>query len=1367
MSPLGTLEAPERRAVTAEELEAQHPELDNFIDTDTLIDQINTNQNGTKDGEADQDVSVALSTDTEHAPAPQHLRDEISQVGFNLTQPQSPVAPAPMTPQPPRDQLSLPGQNEPFELVMVDRSNDAMKIARSAAEHRLSQESNQGGKLKRLARAMWKTGVAHEWYRQRYIREEFAEIVKHQDVLITESSSKAERERAQKYLFERFKAGGGHVVTSESLGKKSEQRKELGEDSALGKKLKDLIEDAVTNNLSKDELQQQYEQITDEFRNSGTDELFGEGAVTSENIHEVVEQMRGASLHGESLVHAVKNMRIISGESRTGGRSEAHYNLADKAIEKIAKSKRLGWISPELAASGIGIAIGATKVLRGSAARAILGVAAPVAVGAVLGGLRERKRTKDDIAQHQRERELGKTFEGSDKLRAAIEDTMYDDREASELADLLKHSSSEETLDQGGDEALKVALEAIAEVQARQGFTYMGKTLIRHSDPTREDEEMFYLQSAKIEATNQLRKRLGSLDDDTRARLNIPAGASVRDVLASDEYEPRIVNELREDIEAKDEARKKLIRKRMGVGALKGAFISGSLSVAANAIAGGFESAGSSQATESGYERNGGDISINNGYDVLHNADGTIDIKDADGNVVLDNVARDPNGMLPPESVAKIEAAGLDVSEPHEMPSTLEDRPVSLQEFINNHSQETLKVSETDWLGNNTQVSDGNELRSDWTGTGVGPNGEVTLNASSMTPGESFNGDHGFDPVAAMHNGNLKLLVSFDEATKNNPIMLSYGPDGQLVIPPDSPAAKAFWPDENGQQVFHGFEAKTAVVTGENPDGTSTVASFATIVGENDMPPTLIDKVETEAAQYSYEITAPVEQVVETGEAPATGLVWTAGRRGLSAAERKPSLIDLRNQNMSPFYYGGGSLEAMRQWIRQDPNRLQTRRLEKGADGSTKWLEADGSPVERKVDRERQVLNRYLENERTKNPNHFKMVEGVADALGKMKEQARVAVNVPAWMEAGNLEHFLSEYTEQIDKNNQQIDPDLFEINILINRKTGAFPDNSVEIINKFITDFEQAHGFRPNIRFADVELGEGLNNVGYARKLLTDAVALRSIERDNQSAPLYMESEDADLLTVDKQTVYNLITKLDANPHLDAVRGVQDRSPENMKENDMLFLRRRAWDFFEIMARSKQFRNPTSPKWNFTWNRTVTGGWNTGYTAEVYGIIGGYDVVPAGEDMSIGEKITMARGDGNVPNLEVVGTVSSRTNSSPRRFINEIASDKGAYEDFTNEDANKNIRERSLPELLESIKQFERITPQNEKAFERYIAGTFGWAQTATPTLDDAKQFERRLLFWLGFKKDDYEFTDNGVSIKSWDNIKNSLEKYRQRYAT
>ena len=68
-------------------------------------------------------------------------------------------------------------------------------------------------------------------------------------------------------------------------------------------------------------------------------------------------------------------------------------------------------------------------------------------------------------------------------------------------------------------------------------------------------------------------------------------------------------------------------------------------------------------------------------------------------------------------------------------------------------------------------------------------------------------------------------------------------------------------------------------------------------------------------------------------------------------------------------------------------------------------------------------------------------------------------------------------------------------------------------------------------INYVDVEFDSPFNNVGNARRVITDLTLMRSVERQNQNKLPYIETEDADLVTVDKNTVINIINKLDNNP--------------------------------------------------------------------------------------------------------------------------------------------------------------------------------------------------------------------------------------------
>ena len=1296
-----------------------------------------------------------------------------------------------------------------LDLVMVDQSQDARDFARDAAETRLTNELNEGGRFKRFVKGIWKGNIAKEYYRQKYIKEAQGDIQSTQDVLIHETSIVSKRGRAKAATIERFQQDYSEMINTGA----GENRNKLADNSELAVGLKGIIRDYAEGRTGDAALGEEFSRFITAYREANGTDLVGEGLVQTSNYIEIAKAAKGAIENGESVDNVIGNMRIITGEARTGARSEARYNKADKAIEWLGK-RRITSIIPESAiitgtaiASGI-LRIGSTKTL-GAIGQTLI----PGAGGALIAGLREWKQVKDERTQHSREMAVGKMFNSGDKRREDMDKTRYETISAQSLTDMLRgHHESIFTDDadrpagQTKDGALQAALDALTAVEVRNAMSDSQKMdLISYSNIENVGDERMQLALARAKLKVALRQEL---DVDARTRLSIDGAASIDDLIESGSQS--YIDTINDDLSSKNKAFRSLRNRRVAVAAATGLAVGLTIGLASQEVI-----MGALDSTRAGLVEqlwnaenkpiNGTDhqtilhgiingdktaehhppsseytkleigdkatLEMSSDHGIQHNADGTVDIINPDGKTVVENLPVNADHTLSQESIKILESHGMiveDTSFPVEV-ITKEARTVDFDSFMDNHKGDTTEVTRTGWWENNTSAPryDKNELGVQWggkDGNGITKNG-FQLNLNGMTEKGSFQDGKSVNFRELNEQGNLKFAVSPTKDTQTTPFLLDIKPDGSIDIPKDGPAAQ-FFAKEDGEAVFTGQYGEVVEMAGKNEDGVEQIRPLATIVGTGDAeggPFQDIVPVKTTETYTSYRITSPGYETPGTYTEMAP-VIPILSRRSM---ERLTRTVDLTNPNLEGFYYGGGSLENLRSWIAASPDRLRTRREVTNADGTKTWLEADGSLVERSVDRERAVLQNYLNNERATNPNHYRMIETVAASLGTMDNKSRVAVNVPAWMEEGNLKHFLSEYTAQVDKDGNPLDPSLYEINIIVNRKTGTTPDESVRVINEFVADFESTHGFKPRVNYADVELDPPFNNVGYARKLLTDAVALRSVQRTGQTEPLYMESEDADMIRVDKKTIVNLFTKLDANPQLDALRGVQDRSPEYMKENDMLFLRRRAWDFFEIMARDKRFRDPTSPDWNFTWNRTVTGGWNTGYTAESYGLIGGYDSVPAGEDMSVGEKITMIRGDGNVPNLEVVGTVASRSDSSPRRFINEIAADKGAYADFTNEADNKHIREKSIPELLDSIKEYSRINDTNKDSFESYISGTFNWAMSATPTRADAEQFSHRLLFFLGFKKSDYDIVGDGIKVKSWDNVKDALENYRVRTAT
>ncbi len=548
-----------------------------------------------------------------------------------------------------------------------------------------------------------------------------------------------------------------------------------------------------------------------------------------------------------------------------------------------------------------------------------------------------------------------------------------------------------------------------------------------------------------------------------------------------------------------------------------------------------------------------------------------------------------------------------------------------------------------------------------------------------------------------------------------------------------------------------------------------TIPTFVTTIKTVTTMPTTTTLYQGIINQTATQVTTAVPEAVPlVTELPA---VVPLPREGMKPGKQSNMLIPkIPETPPREVYANGVSLPELQKWLKENPNRLQTYRKIVLEDGSFRWVDKEGKPIMRDIKREHAVLSMYFEGIKNSDPKYFEYLTHLSQepTMPAMQDECRVSVNIPAWMEGKIVHHTLTEYTGQTDQSGSPLNPNAYEINIIINRKTGSPSDNTVQEIQRFI-DERKSQGKNFKINYVDVEFDPPKNNVGHARKVITDLALLRSLQRTGATQQLYIETEDADLIRVDPHTVTNLITKLDTNPHLDAVSGIQDRYPEILMQNDYLFLDRRLWDFTGTMLqRRNKYRPENNPNWHNWWHRTITGGWNTGYTAEAYALIGGHDSgLTMGEDTIIGEKISMIRGDGKNPNLDVVGTVSTRSDSSPRRFINEVITGKGAYtESFTDEELNIRLKTAPLEELLTMISPVARISPDNEESFRNMISWRLDQLKNlSVNNVEAVKDFQLAMTF-LGFKNGDFDITPDGhVHITNLDNIKLALEDYRHRH--
>lgn len=149
------------------------------------------------------------------------------------------------------------------------------------------------------------------------------------------------------------------------------------------------------------------------------------------------------------------------------------------------------------------------------------------------------------------------------------------------------------------------------------------------------------------------------------------------------------------------------------------------------------------------------------------------------------------------------------------------------------------------------------------------------------------------------------------------------------------------------------------------------------------------------------------------------------------------------------------TLHAAQVWITTHPQFHRPYHTETSGDKKV-WKNAEGHIVQRDVKREREEVDRFLQTIVSITSDHCQTLEKLAADIAPMKPSTCVAVNVPALHEAAHMYQLLDMYTKQVDEKGKPLDPDLYEINIIVNRKFGEEPDKTMDDIERFKKDMKE-----------------------------------------------------------------------------------------------------------------------------------------------------------------------------------------------------------------------------------------------------------------------------------------------------------------------
>lgn len=1055
--------------------------------------------------------------------------------------------------------------DKPLTIAVVDQTHDVEAAAKDYAEARLRGESEaarEAGRIKGFLHRIWRgeNGIATKYFFNKYV-EEAKQRAEEEGLTALYTDSVELRNAAMGATIARFTSEYDESI-HEVAG---ERRQELAEDSPFGLAVKKLIENYVegdSEDWSEEAFREAQSRIVRQLDQYGDgDDLIGEGKVRIDNIWQIAQAVKESVNHGESLDNVLQGMKIYTGESRSGVRTEAHQSKIDKTIERLQKSKIGSLVGPETISLGAAIATGIFRVGRGSLMRAAGVTGIPGLLGGVFAGMRENKRLKEERAIHAREVAQGQEFEDKGR-RAEIEKTRYETVAAKELIGSLEEFIDKEDL---SPEELQQCYESIVNAASRiYASDELQADFISYSSVTEVESERFELDVAIARAKVKLEGRLGDLPEALVADLGIDKDGTVDDAIYKS---TDVFYSLMDDRSKKDEAFKKLKRRRVAIAAATGAVTGFTIGLASQEalaffdsgydgllenvltgegggdrqtlLAGIFHGEGYGYNTETivsagdytSYDVGGsqGSINLPDNYQLTYNPDGTTNIIDPNGNVFAENVSFEADGSLSQASQELLQEKGAVVEDFSAVVNSQESivQDLSVDEYLEHHQSKLTNITRDFWYDNDTaSVFDNNELGLQW--GSQGDDGSIRLSISNMTDYGSY---HGFDSVSwsdEAQGGTLKFAVSASIDSQDRVFMVDIAPDGSIDIPSDSPAANLFSVDEYGQVEFNGAYGEVVAIQDVDTDGITHVTPLATMEGNNSVS-TISTTVEvlTDKNVPKFQITPPPIELVANATPTVEGFGGPAVvlRRPLeNIARRRPGYY---NQ------YRNGYTEQRESQLEDISPRLRSDRnanLELGEETTRykQWLAGTRGPEY--VSQIEQGIN---------NSKELQQASGDIDFVA--------TIPVAAVSESENIYNTLGLLARQ---DSDDIEKSLILLNVNWLDEARSDPEKAANIL-RTMAEIDRARKDFPHLRIATIEREYNRESVektggviGYVAQDLQSAALLwlqQQIENGKRSPSqdAIIQRYDADMRGMSKHAWRDIRRAFSKYPETDIFKGV------------------------------------------------------------------------------------------------------------------------------------------------------------------------------------------------------------------------------------
>ena len=670
-------------------------------------------------------------------------------------------------------------EKKKFTVAIVDDSSHIESAASDAADKKMTASKEQLSGFKGFLKKIWKHNLFKEYYRQKEKHLSKDAIVKSGNAFVHEGGSQRDVENHKESLIKKYISEYEEENIDREAGDVKERLGETDMERKIQSDIRDLIGEFAKGNIDEACFSEEKSRILSAVRGAKP-EVINQGQLYADNMLEIAKQVKQSFEHEEGLEKLDFDLEVVVGRVKSGVRTEAQFNTADRIVEKIKKTKVGRFANEATLAGAVGMAYSlATSLsqrLASSKAAAWMSFGGSALIGGVIAGLREGNMFANDVRQHRREMAQGARFdEKKSPRRKELEELRYDAKSAVALAEEIEgmmymyNKDGARVLKNEIDDArAKTILDKLAEIEARTKLSSIRKIdLISFSDVKKVEQERQILDSLRGQARCDLRKMLAE-----NPSLALPEGKN------ADAYFNSLVEVKKREmmggdkgIEVIDRMSSKMKKKHVANAVVKGVTTGLVFGAAAQELTafvtpdktGLFEGmlVGKAHAydgvippvehiTPLEYARrvlfdDFPKMNMQNSYEaVLGNShfrlpQGAEFAANPDGSyrllrfnqVLADHITLDKNGLISPESQGMLDYNGVKIRQSFGSGSA--------KEFMANVHDHAVKINRKLWYDNDTPkpIFDKNELKLWWggkSGAGIDQHGNYVFSVKHMMP---------------------------------------------------------------------------------------------------------------------------------------------------------------------------------------------------------------------------------------------------------------------------------------------------------------------------------------------------------------------------------------------------------------------------------------------------------------------------------------------------------------------------------------------------------------------------------------------------------------------------------------------------------